>query len=55
MVSHHLAYFAAHRSSASADVYYLICHMTSQGYLFKWSCEAPYGKLLPYHVWRSLV
>ena len=36
MVSHYLAYFAAHRSSASEGVNYLIGHMTSQSHLFNW-------------------
>ena len=37
MVSHHLAMFGGHWSSASGDVKYLTCHVTLQNYVIEGS------------------
>ena len=42
-VHHLLAMFDAHRSSASGNITYLICHMTSQDHVIERSCEVTDG------------
>ena len=37
MVSHHLAMFGGHWSSASGDVKYLTCHVTLKNYVIEGS------------------
>ena len=39
MVSHHLAMFGDHWSSASGNIKYLIFHVTSQNHLIEGSCK----------------
>ena len=39
MVSHHLAMFCDHWSSASGNIKYLIFHVTSQNHLIEGSCK----------------
>lgn len=36
-ISHHLAMLGVHWSSASADITYLICHVTLREYVIEWS------------------
>ena len=39
MVSHHLAMFGNHGSSASGNIKYLIFHVNSQNHLIEGSCK----------------
>ena len=39
MVSYHLSIFVGHCSSASGDIMYLLCHMTSQDCMIERSCN----------------
>ena len=39
MLSHHLAMFRDHWSSASGNIKYLIFHVTSQNHLIEGSCK----------------
>ena len=39
MVSHHLAMFGDHWSSASGNIKYLIFHLTSKNHLIEGSCK----------------
>lgn len=58
-VSYQLAYFCAHRSSASVYNMYLICHVISQDQLVQWSCDfiggSPQSKSPSCHVRCPLV
>ena len=38
-VSHHFAIFGGHWSSASGEIAFLICHMSSQDHMIKGSCD----------------
>ena len=42
---HHLCYFGAHRSSASGDITYVICHVTSQDHVMPMELLAVYHHL----------
>ena len=47
MVSHHLAMFGGHWSSASGDIKYLTCHVTLQNHVIEGSSN--------FYKWPSLV
>ena len=48
MLSQHLAMFAGHWSSASGDIKYLTCHVTSLTYVIEGSCNVVNGSSLLY-------
>ena len=37
--SHHITKFDGHRHCGSGDIVVLVCHIISQDYVIKWSCD----------------